>query len=165
MKKIYKKGKLLPVTIIACCLFQINACKKFIEVDPPVTSVTNGSVFLEDATAASALTSIYAQIVNTRLALNLTLYPELAADNLKIFSTGYLEFTTYYTNSMLPADGGSVPVFWKTIYPYVYQANAAIEGLTNADKLTPSVKQNLLGEIINFPGLRLARFMRRRWKT
>ncbi|SHN45536.1 RagB/SusD family nutrient uptake outer membrane protein [Chitinophaga sp. CF418] len=145
MKKIYYSSSRWLILIALCYSFQFTSCKKFIEVDPPVTSVTDGNVFLGDATAAAAITSIYAQMVNTRFALNMTVYPELAADNLKIFTTGFTDYTTYFTNSLQAGDGG-IPIFWNSIYPYIYQVNAAIEGLTKTTTLTPSVKQNLLGE-------------------
>ena len=37
-----------------------SSCKKFVEVDAPVTSITGDNVYNNDATAIAVLTGIYA---------------------------------------------------------------------------------------------------------
>src|SRR5690606_41616797 len=39
-----------------------------------------------------------------------------------------------------------VYIYWASLYQYIYQANASIEGLEKADNLNPQVKSQLLGE-------------------
>ncbi len=46
----------------ACLISGHIGCKKFVEVDPPVTSFNSGLVFKTDATAISVLNSIYAKL-------------------------------------------------------------------------------------------------------
>jgi hypothetical protein len=145
--KIYK---LIPV-FISITSFLLNGCKKQIEVDAPYTSTNAGNVFNDDATAKSALTGIYAQMGNSSTfsgSRSIGLYAGLSADELTLYSgVTDSKLIAYYTNSL--ASNGSLDYgtdAWKSLYPYLYTCNAAIYGLTASNSLTPSVRQQLLGE-------------------
>lgn len=145
MKSIYQNSNRVFVILFSCIL-SFSGCKKFIEVEPPVTSVNEGNVYLEDATAAAAVTSIYSRMADAQFSKNMSIYPELYADNLTLFSNS-IEYAAYYKNGLDPNVQGNVVFnFWNPIFPYIYQANAAIEGLSKSKTLTEAVKQTLLGE-------------------
>jgi starch-binding outer membrane protein, SusD/RagB family len=126
--------------------FLLSSCRKFIEIEPPVTSINGKNVFLDDATAIAAVTGIYTRMSNSNFTLNLSLYPELSADNLSLFDLKTLNHTVYYQNSLMPSLDESVIQFWANLYSYIYLDNAAIEGLNESSGLTGQVKQQLLGE-------------------
>ncbi|SFF07028.1 Starch-binding associating with outer membrane [Chitinophaga sp. CF118] len=144
MKTIYKYTCL--VIILLYCMLPLPGCRKFIEVDPPVTSVNEGNVYADNSTAAAALTGIYSKMANSSFSLDLTVLPELAADNLALFNLDKINYTAYYQNILQPSDPSTVPRPWLSIYPFAFNANAAIKGLTESNILTKVVKQNLLGE-------------------
>jgi len=125
------------------------SCKKMIEVPVPITNVTTASVYSNDATAASVLTDIYANMsyLNADLSgeslVSITLLGALCADELALFDTNRESLRRYYTNDLI---NNTNPSFWNAIYPVIFIVNAAIEGLNNSQSLTPSVKKQLLGE-------------------
>ena len=143
-------GILLPIVIGIA--FSTTGCKKLVEVDAPVTSVNAANVYTNDATATAVLTGIYTKISDYNYDLTLvdnisglSLFPALSADELTLYNLSNTILLLYYRNDLtsLIASGG---VFWKSIYPTIFVANSAIEGLNNSTGLTPAVKQQLLGE-------------------
>lgn len=129
------------------------SCRKLVEVDPPITSTNAAVVFSSDATAASSLTGIYDDISSQSFSqtaglLSLSYFPSLSSDELTYYNVGIADLNTlmYYTNSLSSQTLSSGYDYWSQIYPFVYQANAAIEGLNNSTALTPKVKNQLLGE-------------------
>jgi len=135
--------------------WSMSGCKKLIEVDTPVTGTNAGNVYQGDATAAAVLTGIYAKISDQNFDLGngsitgISLFPALSADELTLFDIGAQRFPFYYRNDLtsLTTTGN----FWASVYPIIFVANSAIEGLKNSTLLTPAVRQQLSGE---------ARFMR-----
>lgn len=133
--------------ILLCCLF-FQSCKKFIEVDPPITNFTSENVYASDGTAAAVLTGIYTWM-NTDMGFGLTtsLFTGLYGDELELFGkTANLakQYIPYYTNT-LNSTNTDID-FTLIIYPVVYTVNAAIEGLSASKTLTPAVRDQLLGE-------------------
>jgi len=123
------------------CMF---SCKKFIEVEAPITSVNSGNVYKENSNAAAVLTGIFAKMSSNGFSSDLSLYPELSSDNLNAlqFSDSELSYA-YYKNAMSSTFEAS---FWNKNYEYIYYANAALEGLSQSTTLDPDVKKRLLGE-------------------
>ena len=121
------------------------SCKKFIEVGPPVTSISGENLYTDDANAVASITGIYAKMSATNFSLNLSVYPELSADNFELFSQDNLAYTQYYQNALISNYGGT-PEFWSVIYNYIFPINDAISGLSSSTKITPQVRDRLLGE-------------------
>lgn len=126
---------------------QVTGCKKFIEVDAPTTSVNAGNVFAEDANASAAVTGIYTKMANNYFSLNLSIIPELSADNLTLFDLSNVDYVSYYQNALVQDYPLSTTKFWTNIYPLIYIVNAAIEGLNQSKGITAQVKKRLLGEV------------------
>lgn len=150
MKCMYIINK-LRITIAIVAAICICGCKKFSEIKAPVTSVNEANVYATDATATSVLTGIYMRM-NTDLftgrSQGISLFGGLLADEFILFngisSTDPMYY--YYTNSLYSnASGTQGTQFWG-IYNPIFNCNAAIEGLSKSSSLTPSVKQQLLGE-------------------
>jgi hypothetical protein len=136
--------------LIALLIFVPLGCKKFVDVSGPDTSVSQTNVYSSDATAAAVLTGIYAGMSNNQLygggITSMSFFPGLSSDELVLYSgLGNATYTGYYTNALTNVNVGSGD-FWSNIYPIIYVANAAIDGLTNNSDLTPAVQQQLLGE-------------------
>jgi hypothetical protein len=144
MKKIY--NCLLLLLVFA---YGLSGCKKLVDVNPPSTSLTGSSIYTSDATAISAVTALYTQLSSTSIYFsfgftNLSLYAGLSSDEFTLFYQSDPGMMAYYTNALSVNVGGFE--FWNTIYPYIYTCNAAIEGLSSSNSLTPSIKQQLMGE-------------------
>lgn len=137
------------ILLILLLSITLSGCKKFIEVEAPVTSINSANVYNTDVTAASVLTGIYASMsegLSGNSLASMTLFPALSSDELTLYggvTSSATSYIPYYINSLTSSNilGHS-----STIYSTVYTINSAIEGLLKSDKLTPSLKQQLLGE-------------------
>jgi hypothetical protein len=125
-------------------------CKKFIEVAPPVTQLTEGNVYSSDATAISSITGIYSILSSSAISGNagFSLKGGLAADEFTLYSgvTGK-ELIAHYQNNLVSTaaqsfGGGN----WSDYYNFIFRCNAAIEGIQNSTSLTPAIQKQLLGE-------------------
>lgn len=141
------KSRILIVTLFVCML---SSCKKFIEVDGPDTSVSSKDIYTNDATAIGAITNLYANMsAEPMVGINefsgLSCIAGLSADELTLFNeSDNLGLSIYYQNRLSAENIGYG--FWKGAYNGIYVVNAAIEGLSNSESVTKSVKNQLLGE-------------------
>lgn len=133
-----------------------SGCKKFVEIGPPKNQTVTATIFDNNASATSALTSIYAQMVISSAANNWTyllpLYTGLYGDELTSYAN-VMQVQQIYTNG-LEATGASTNAFWNESYNLIYQANAIIEGLQHSNSINTQVKQQLMAE---------AKFIRAFW--
>ena len=126
-----------------------GGCKKWVEVPAPYTSTNSANVYTQDVTAIAVLTEMYVQIANNN-GINGYTFPSLSyegglsADELTLFKSGASSLQlALYQNSLSVQNQSD---YWNVIYPYIGQANLAIEGLNASTSLTPSIKKELLGE-------------------
>ncbi|MES2328760.1 MAG: RagB/SusD family nutrient uptake outer membrane protein [Bacteroidota bacterium] len=154
MLSIFKNKISVFVLLLA---FGSAGCKKLVEVDPPVTSTTGASIYTDDVTATTVLTRLYASLSGTAynstsgLSTPFSKKAGLSADELSLWSGAGTSDIAYYTNTLAAPAIGSGGITagnetWTTCFGFIYTCNAAIEGLNAATTLTPSVKQQLLGE-------------------
>jgi hypothetical protein len=147
-----KLNNKLIVRYLALSLFFITTeagigCKKLVEINAPVTSLSSANVFSTDPTAIAAMGAIYTSFSSpgpfTLQMTGISAVGGLSADELTLYSgTSNQNLQQYYTNSLT----NNTADFWSNIYPLVYQVNAVLEGLNGASGLTPAVKQQLTGE-------------------
>lgn len=126
------------------------SCTKLIEVDAPITSTNTSLVYATDAAATGVLTSIYSTMSEKNFVsggiTSMPLFTGLYSDELSLFgSVTNTSSIAYYTNNLSASITGSTD-FWNNIYPIIFVANSALEGLTSSTTLTAAVKQQLLGE-------------------
>ena len=130
--------------------FYFTGCKKFVQIDPPQTQLVTASVFNNSASATSAQTAIYSEMVENSESAQISLNLGLLSDELTNYFTdpGHVQ---YYTNAMQAA---SSPGPWVDAYNYIYQANAIISAMKDNSSLSPAIVQQLSGE---------AKFVRAFW--
>ncbi|MFI1773033.1 RagB/SusD family nutrient uptake outer membrane protein [Thalassobellus citreus] len=148
MKKHISINKMIVASILLISSF-LNSCDNYLEPDPSTASLTSENVFLSDATSNSAISGMYATIMNSNevssmLNGGLGVMTGLSADEIHDFNTTYQD---YETNSINYSDFGPVYYHWLEAYKSIYNCNAAIIGLTDNEFVTPSVRDNLLGEV------------------
>jgi hypothetical protein len=124
-------------------IMTICSCRKFIEVESPYTSFNGENVYTTDATAISAVTAMFLKIGTGDGISNIGFAAGLSADELTLFPGNSTTIIAYFQNELSVA---TAPQYWPTLYQEIYLANAAIEGLSKSNTLTPEVKQQLLGE-------------------
>ncbi|MCS3801031.1 RagB/SusD family nutrient uptake outer membrane protein [Niastella sp. OAS944] len=144
--------KLIYHLIIAILLITIPSCKKFVEIDAPVTSINERIVYNNDITATAVLTGLYSILSSTPYFgsgfMSITRYAGLSADELDVWGSYSSESgLAYYRNKLfttLTSSPGSET--WLNLYPLIIKCNQAIEELDQSQSLSSSTKQQLLGE-------------------
>jgi len=120
------------------------SCKKFVEIPPPITSPTAGTVFENAGTATGAQLNIYQAMYNNYNSYDISSKFGGMADELTSYSSGYNK--PYYLNAVLP--NYVQPAQWAIPYNYIYQSNAVIEGLAASKTIPASIKNQLTGEAL-----------------
>ncbi|MCS3800879.1 RagB/SusD family nutrient uptake outer membrane protein [Niastella sp. OAS944] len=128
-----------------------TSCKKFVEVEPPISRMVTQTVFENAASATAAQTAIYTQMERNTESYNIASYTGFLGDELMSWSTN-ADMIQHYTNSITSQNPYSTRL-WKNAYYYIYQANSIIEGV-NDSKIDTVVSKQLLGE---------AKFIRAYW--
>jgi hypothetical protein len=131
------------ITALALSLF-LTSCKKFTEIGAPPTQVLNSDVFTTDITASSAVMGLYTGNVATQMLVPYTMYPGMSSDEVQ-YNTPGSDYDGFETNtvSINNTINGNA---WYYAYQYLRNINYDIAGLTASTTLTPSVKNQLLGE-------------------
>ena len=150
---IFNKYYLITLVAFFLTFSLLFACKKFIQVETPSTSIDVKSAFSTNIAAAQVLTGIYTEMSKSRFngtPISMSVIPELSADNLTLFDpNSSMQFVDYYRNSLEPNylnSGGENSTYWVNNYKTIYTLNTAIEQLTDNKKLSPNIGKRLLGE-------------------
>lgn len=121
------------------------SCKKFLDVGNPQDKIVARYVYESNASASAVMTGIYYDLVQkgsfTQGQSGISISCGAAADELEVFPTNGLR--EFYTNNVGVGSGGG---FWSSLYKFIYRANAVIEGVSNSNVLSESVRNHLLGE-------------------
>ena len=132
------------LTAATSCLV---SCKKFLDIPEPPNQILSSDVFSNDNSASSAIVGIYSDMMaNSYLNGYVTILAGMYADEItptSSYSTAsYIQFET---NSLL-ANNQDAEATWAGIYPYIYNANACLEGITASKGMTQLMKNQLTGE-------------------
>lgn len=131
-------------------VFNLSACKKFVEVDPPITQLESSTVFTSDQTAIAAITGIYSNMMQTSDGFgsggsgSITVTSALYADELEYINISS-DIRQFYSSAVDP-NNAHLASMWGALYKTIYSANAAIEGLTDATGVSNAVRGQLMGE-------------------
>jgi hypothetical protein len=124
----------------------ITGCKKFVDIPPPSTQLVAQSVYATNATASAAVTGIYGTMISNSIGGDqngISALLGLSSDEFKLYPTITANVNEAYANSLLSTL--NIP-YWSDFYNSIYQANLAIENISTSSNVTPSMKQQLLGE-------------------
>lgn len=139
----------LALNYFLLLLLSLTSCKKLVDISSPPDQLTDDNVYNNDGSAIGVLTGIYTNMSNQGIFTgnaSISLLAGLSADELTLYDdvTSKMHIG-YYENAltMSPAIGSE---FWGPLYNYVYRCNAALDGLESSRTITPSVKQQLIGE-------------------
>ncbi|HEY9258037.1 RagB/SusD family nutrient uptake outer membrane protein [Chitinophaga sp.] len=125
------------------------SCDKLVDVPLPIDKVTAATLFQSDAAATTTVLGIYSQMMSPYFNLTsgaVTVYTGLSSDELITTSATETTEQEFADNSISVQNDALQTKFWVRPYVCLYQINACISGLTESTTLSPSVKNQLLGE-------------------
>lgn len=142
MKKRYLTYKLIALLSIAT----LSACKKQVQIDPPITLISPATVFNSDNTAISAQLNLYASMADDPYHYHY--FTGLSCDEFTSFSRNPT-YEDIYKNA-LNAQGIDPEALgiWSTTYNYLYRVNAILEGVAGSTGMSNVVKQQTKGEAL-----------------
>jgi hypothetical protein len=145
------QSTLYKITRLVICLlivFSLSCCSSLVKVDPPYTYINKDNVFNNESTATSALTYIYMDLSRNNFSQtpyisSIYLFGGLLADELTLYDLSNSNFILYYYNAL----NQNMNIYlWNNAYTTIFDANSAIEGLSDNTILSKAVTQQLLGE-------------------
>lgn len=147
--KIYSKEGNPILSVIFLMILACTSCKKLVQINPPVSTITTSQVFLDSADATSAIAGIYSNFVysgGTGIAFgngSLSIFTGASADELLPFNSSGDQIST---NTLISNNNVIYGYFWSEAYSYLYQVNAVIEGLQASPGVAQVVKDEIMGE-------------------
>lgn len=128
---------LLPVCMLA--VFS-PSCKKMLEIDPPMDTISTVQIFSSDAHAEGALAGVYSRMINGEgMSMNITVPFKAFAGGLSTLLGGMSSDEMTQVNSiasasvieqnkiMIATSLGTAEI-WSSAYKIIYAANAVIKG-------------------------------------
>jgi hypothetical protein len=134
------KTRYLPIIFLATLLWA--GCKKFVDVNPPYTSVSTVDVFKNAQSATAATLGIYSTL-SSYTPFNVARRTGAYTDELTNYDVN-TNFSQACYRDQLTADLNSSS--WTEFYTLVYQANSVIVNLQSSTGVPDSVKKQLIGE-------------------
>lgn len=144
--------------------FSISGCTKFLDIKPPITTLTTPEVFSTNQQAVWALSGVYSKMINgmssdfTNRAAEMNFAAGLSTimggfSSDEFYSpavSGDHVFRAIFENKLTLNVSGFSGEYWQSAYKAIYDANAVIEGVassTSAD-LVDSVRRQVTGEAL-----------------
>jgi hypothetical protein len=147
MNILSKNNKAVVLTIWMICLIN-PGCKKFVEVDPPIDSITTELAFDTDAKTASVIRSLYMSMVkttNSALGGAMSVGAGVSSDEIIASSTGS-SYNEFYINAVNAANTAVMSYYWAPFYNIIYIANAVIENAPKSKGMTDAGKKQSVAE-------------------
>lgn len=141
MKHYYIKTALLAVVLIPV------SCTKFLEIEPPKSSLVKETIFQNNDQAVSVINGIYAKMsaANSYASggpISISCLAGLSSDEMVGHNALNIPF---YENQLTP-DNSNLSSVYSGLYNSIFTANSALEGLSLTNDVTPPVKRQLEGE-------------------
>lgn len=147
---LFKKNKFLWALLLFVCL---SSCKKYVDVDPPVTQIVGSVVFNNNVSAAAAMSGVYDQMIRgsgqfSSGTASISLECGMMADEFKNYYSSSIPYSQFYSNALTSssATGTSNNYFWLELYSEIHACNAVTEGLAKSTGVTPAIGKELTGE-------------------
>jgi len=140
----------LQILLLFVFLYLMVACEEFVEIGPPVNEIVSETAFGSDEAATSTIIGLYGEMTapgsgGSPFNGTLEVVTGLLSDEF-INQSRLGDYLEYEENDMTVENQQVLTVFWVNFYRYIVNANAIIENLTDNDRLTPEVRDQLLGE-------------------
>ncbi len=141
----------------------LSSCKKLLEIDPPLSSITTDEMFANNRQAEFAISGIYSKMINgatgpgsvyaaeSYFAAGLTtIAAGLSSDELVLPATFNAYDLAVAQNKLTTTLSRKPDAIWNTAYRIVFDATAVIEGIeaSTSTELVKSVRDQLTGEAL-----------------
>lgn len=143
----YTSKLLLALAIFMSQLFL--SCRKFVDINPPVTQIQTSQIFENDQSANSAIAGLYNRlIINNSLIINggVTKYCGLSADELLNTNSPDPD-DEFRINDIQTNNSNLSGNLWQAAYKNIYQTNAILEGLAGST-ITDALRRQIKGEAL-----------------
>jgi hypothetical protein len=137
-------NKIIISLILTNGVLLFSSCEKFVDLGAPPTQVITGDAFASDASANSVIRGLYSTVLNINLSGTTTFFTGIAADDLQYNATD-AGITEFASNNILNTNN-NVANLWYNCYQLIKNTNNAISGLDASNSLTPTIKDQLIGE-------------------
>lgn len=134
--------KRIYIFFFAVSMSLIYSCEEMIKIPEPSTRVTANRIFSDSTLALQATLNLYASLgtFETNFISRVALYTgEVTSTST---SSSYVDFL----NNNLQTDNSYVLNVWRALYNVIYQANAALEGLSSTSTFSDQLRNRLIGE-------------------
>jgi hypothetical protein len=139
---------------LGCICIGFTSCKKLVEVQSPVNSITVTEVFNSRDQANSVIAGMYSQLMSNSGTLvfsngGITRFAGLSSDEMaNLNATNSIEDYQFFTNTLLATNGTVSEKLWKPPYKIIYSANTVIARLdaTADNQVDDSTKRILTSE-------------------
>lgn len=144
MKTSYKK--VFQILAILICIGGFG-CKKFVEVDLPIDTISTESAFNTEQKITSALRGMYLNMVkgvNSSFGGAMSAGPGVSADEMLCNATtlAYYEFS----NNNINASNTGLAYYWGAMYNTIYLANLAIINIPKNNTISEAAKRQYIAE-------------------
>jgi hypothetical protein len=141
---------IIAVLVVSMLSIYFASCKKLVEIDQPVNSITTEKVFSDRVTADAAVVGIYSKLINSGVKFSnggVTLYTGLSSDELSAIGLPDPSnpLSQFYTNELF-ADNTYVNNLWTSAFFAIFQANSCIEGIQKSKSISADIANRLIGE-------------------
>ncbi len=139
------------ISILLLNILLLTSCKKLIEIDGPIESITSEKIFDNEENATAALTGIYSRMGSLGLRIPIistgaiTISTGLASDEL-LYTSAAIEDMEFGNNEILPTNETVSQYLWRYGYNFIYHTNAVIEGVSLSPGIAATTKNKLIGE-------------------
>lgn len=154
----YSTGILTVAVIIA--ITALTGCKKLIDIDDPIDTITTGRVFSNNEQAQSAMSGVYTKLINGTTVNSsyadrgfamgaVSVFASLSADDYSYSRVEHSSYYNLYTNKLNKEINSSVSyVIWSSAFDCIYGCNAILEGIGESESaaLTQPIRNQLNGE-------------------
>ncbi|UGU18104.1 RagB/SusD family nutrient uptake outer membrane protein [Sinomicrobium kalidii] len=134
--------KRIYILLFAVSMSLIYSCEEMIKIPEPSTEVTANRIFSDSTLALQATLNLYASLgtFETNFISRVALYTG------EVTSTSTSSLYADFINNNLQTDNSYVLNVWRALYNVIYQANAALEGLSTASAFSDQLRNRLIGE-------------------
>lgn len=159
----YTKRIITPILCTILPALLLLSCKKLVEIDAPVDTITTKQMFATNKEAEWAVTGLYSKLINGFFTGDYSMVAEsnyssglctllggMSSDDL-LPPANNSSYQFVSTNNLNVFQAGITVPLWTTAYKSIFDANAIIEGIEASDGqyLTDSARRQLTGEALS----------------
>lgn len=149
--KFFKSYYYLGIALLGVFQIVCVSCDS-VAVDSPDFQMTTPTVFIDDASAESAMIGIYSRMMgSTGFASggmqSVTFLAGLSSDEFTNYSFD-MNQGEFASNAILATNSWNESSLWNEAYRYIYATNAILEGLGSSDGVSLEKSRHLQGEVL-----------------